>query len=105
MTLHRGVHPNLDVEDCFGCRIASVSIAPSATPSRNGGNRVVEQNQMEKRWTVDHAAYRRLVKNGLQPKTLDGAAHLEREATHAAEIEHGIGAPADLYDHFPKDAA
>lgn len=75
--------------------VGSVSIAPSATPSRNGGRHALITNETEKGWAEDHAAYRRMVKNGLQPAVLDGAAHMERHANHAAEVEHGLGAPAN----------
>lgn len=102
--IHRQKHPNLDEPECFGCRLASIRVAPSATPSRAGGSFAAENVAKEKRWTEDHAAYRRLVKNGLQPKVLDGAAELERRATREVEVEHGLGAP-QLLAELPKDAA
>lgn len=46
-------------------------------------------NATERRWSVDHAAYRRLVADGVQPDRLDGAAHLEARAESAVEIERG----------------
>lgn len=96
MVLHQRTHPTLDVPGCFGCRCAHVAVAPSATPSRRGGDRAAELNAKERQWSTDHAAYRRLVSNGLQPKTLDGAADLERRASTSVEIEHGLGAPKEL---------
>ena len=102
MTLHRGKHPNLDVDGCFGCKIATINLAPSATPSRHP--QAVEKKQMSEGWKRDHDAYRRLVKDGLQPKVLDGCAELESRARTAVEIEHGLGAPS-LLAEIPKDAA
>ena len=101
--IHRKTHPEY-VEGCFGCKLATVNLAPSATPSRAGGAFAAENVAKEKRWQTDHAAYRRLVKNGLQPKVLDGAAELEKRATTEVEVEHGLGAPS-LLAELPKDAA
>lgn len=81
--------------DTYLAHIRSVSVAPSATPSRNGGHHAMVANETEKGWAEDHAAYRRMVKNGLQPAVLDGAAHMESHATSAAEVEHGLGAPSN----------
>src|SRR3954471_21319618 len=67
----------------------SVGLAPSATPSRSGGARAAEINATEKRWDRDHRAYRNLVRDGIQPETLDGCAALERDATSRVEIERG----------------
>lgn len=103
MSIHRATHPEF-VDGCFGCKIASINLAPSATPSRRGGAVAAEKNAMGKGWARDHDAYRRLVKNGLQPKVLDGCAELESRASTAVEIEHGLGAPSLLAD-LPKDAA
>lgn len=87
--IHQRTHPKLDQPGCFGCRIASVAIAPSAT----GSEHAAQINDTERRWSKDHAAYKRLVADGLQPKVLDGAAELERRATRDVEITHGLGAP------------
>lgn len=81
--------------DTYREHLLSIAVAPSATPSRNGGRHALITNETEKEWARDHAAYRRMVKDGLQPAVLDGAAHMERHATSAAEIEHGLGAPAN----------
>lgn len=44
---------------------------------------------METGWNKDHAAYRRLRRQGLQPKVLDGCAELENRAVDQFEIETG----------------
>lgn len=91
MILHARTHENLDVEGCFGCRVASVSVAPSATPSRNRGAEAKATNEREQRWAKDHAAYKRMWNQGLSPKVLDGAADLESRAVNEADVELGLG--------------
>lgn len=78
-------HPNLDVEGCFGCRVAGISFG--ANPSTTKGQEVALINQRASNWEKDMPAYKRLRQNGLQPKTIDGAAALEARATTAAQIE------------------
>lgn len=78
-------HPNLDVEGCFGCKVAGVRMGANTTTTR--GAKVQEVNDRAKRWDKDMPAYRRLRKQGLQPRTIDGAAHLEATATTAAQVE------------------
>jgi hypothetical protein len=85
---HQEVHPHLDVEGCFGCKVASTAFAASATPSRRPGaahSRWV--NDTEKRWHKDMDAYRRLVRDGVQPKGIDGAAEREARANTRVEVE------------------
>jgi hypothetical protein len=48
-----------------------------------------EQWKAEKRWEKEHAAYRRLRKDGLQPKSLSGADELEQRAESKLEVEMG----------------
>jgi hypothetical protein len=43
----------------------------------------------ERKWDKDMPAYKRLVESGLQPPKIDGCYVIEREATHAKEIELG----------------
>jgi hypothetical protein len=43
--------------------------------------------QRERRWAKDLPAYARLVKDGLEPASIDGAARLEQTATTRQEIE------------------
>jgi hypothetical protein len=82
---HMETHPNLDVEGCFGCRVAGISFG--ANPSTTKGQEVALINQRASNWEKDMPAYKRLRQNGLQPKTIDGAAALEARATTAAQIE------------------
>lgn len=75
----------------YRAHLLSISVAPSATPSRAGGAFARQNVEMEKRWSADHAAYRRMVADGLQPKTLDGAAYVEAHAKNEADVELGMG--------------
>lgn len=67
--------------DCYGCKIQSITIAPSAMPTRNGGQTAVDTNARDARWARDMPAYKRLRRDGLQPPTIDGSARLEQELT------------------------
>lgn len=81
--IHERTHPNLDVEGCFGCRIANVGITPSAL----GSSDARAKNHVERQWSVDHDAYRRLRANGVQPRSSEGAARIEARANTVAEVE------------------
>ena len=62
-----GLHP----ENCFGCKAASIGFAASAMPTRsNAGVIDMDTKAMHK----DVAAYKRLRKDGTQPKSVKGAA-------------------------------
>jgi hypothetical protein len=82
---HRETHPNLDVEGCFGCRVAGVSFGANESTTR--GAQVKAINQREKGWNRDMPAYKRLREQGLQPRQIDGAALLESSATEKWQIE------------------
>ena len=86
---HGSDHPSY-VEGCWLCRVASVSVSPSATPTRGQGTEAVRINRTEKRWDVDHAAYRRLRADGLQPRRVDGASVVEKRAETVADVERGL---------------
>jgi hypothetical protein len=85
---HRETHPNLDVEGCFGCRIAGIRMGTNSTTSR--GARVEATNRTERNWKQDLPAYKRLRADGLQPKRIDGAAEVERRAQESWQVETGI---------------
>jgi hypothetical protein len=82
---HRETHPNLDVEGCFGCRVSLVHVGPNSTTTR--GAAVSQTEQKARGWDKDMPAYRRLRKQGYQPRGIDGSARLEATATSAAQIE------------------
>lgn len=85
---HRETHENLDVEGCFGCRVAGVRMGTNTTTSR--GAKVAEINTTERNWNKDMPAYKRLRANGLQPKKIDGAANVEKRAQEGWQVETGI---------------
>ena len=84
---HAEVHPSLDVEGCFGCKVAGVRMATNSTTTR--GKRVSEVNQTERNWNKDMPAYKRLRADGLQPNKIDGAANVEKKAETAFQVESG----------------
>lgn len=73
---------------CFGCKLESVKFAPSAMPTRNPGaaRAAVTDPQLAK----DRDAYKRLRRNGEQPRHLQGSAELEATANTSAEITTGL---------------
>ena len=88
---HRETHPNLDVEGCFGCKIAGLSVAASATPTRREGARAATINHKDKVLEKDLDAYKRLRQEGLQPKSIDGSAQVEKRAEYKWQVETGLG--------------
>lgn len=78
---HRETHPT-DVPGCFGCQVLGVQINTSSAGA-------AEVNERERGWDRDMPAYKRLRKNGLQPKGIDGCAELETRAHDKVEIEMG----------------
>lgn len=91
MIKHQETHPTLDVEGCFGCKVAGLSIAASATPTRKGGARAATINQKDKVLEKDLDAYKRLRQEGLQPQAIDGSAVVEKRAEHKWQVETGLG--------------
>ena len=85
---HSEVHPGLDVENCFGCKVAGVRMGMNTTTTR--GQRVAEVNSTERGWQKDMPAYKRLRQNGLQPQRIDGCAEIEKKAKHEWQVETGI---------------
>jgi putative FmdB family regulatory protein len=69
--------------------ISSVNIAPSATPSRNSVIDLEATKKAEKAKDADMSAYKRLRQSGLQPKSINGSAHLEKHAETKSEIQAG----------------
>ena len=85
---HAEVHPSLDVEGCFGCKVAGVRMGTNTTTTR--GQRVADINQTERNWNKDMPAYKRLRADGLQPQRIDGAAEVEKKAKESWQVETGI---------------
>jgi hypothetical protein len=83
--IHQRVHPGLDVEGCYGCKIAHFTVAASAMPTRGGD--ALWLAEREKRWNRDLPAYRELRRQGVQPERIDGCADLAVRASDKLEIE------------------
>jgi hypothetical protein len=80
VSLHKQrTHPGPDVDGCFGCKAATLHIAHS---SEWAGDK-----RKEKALERDLDAYARMRAEGLKPEKVDGAAHVEKTATHRADIE------------------
>ena len=90
MNLTHGVE-HWDPEACFGCKIKTVGVAPSAMPSRHPGaaNNVVREKQLVK----DLDGFKEMRLNGQHPKATRGAARMASEAESSYEIESGQLAP------------
>lgn len=85
MILHRvRTHPE-PVEGCYGCRLASVAFSGEAMVTRSPD--VVAAAARERRWDKDIPAYRALRKNGVQPRTSDGAHELMVKSNTREEVE------------------
>ena len=85
---HRETHPNLDVEGCFGCRIAHFNVSAEAMPTRKpGSKRIIEKERVLHK---DLDAYHRLRQDGQQPKRIDGAAIVEKRAEENGQVATGI---------------
>lgn len=88
---HQEKHPGLDVEGCFGCKVANVRMGSNSTTTR--GSQVAATNQTARNWDRDMPAYKRLRKEGLQPRSIDGSAFVEKHATEKWQVE---GKPANV---------
>lgn len=55
----------------------------------NRKNKSHQINETERRWHKDMDAYKRLRKDGLQPKKIDGSAKVEARAKTEFQVESG----------------
>lgn len=86
--IHQGVHPSLDVEGCWKCKIAHFNVSAEALPSRKPeSKRIIEKERVLHK---DLDAYHRLRLNGQQPKNIDGAAIVEKRAEENWQVATGI---------------
>jgi hypothetical protein len=96
LTLHqRRTHPEY-VEDCFGCKVGSltVSAAVELRVQNDGNYRWAHKMQREER---DMDAYRRLRREGHQPPHIAGCARLEARADHPYEVTRGKLYPGEAH--------
>lgn len=78
-------HERLDVPGCYGCSIASIAFSGEMLVTRSP--EVVEAAARERRWDKDIPAYKTLRKQGMQPKTSEGAHRLAATANTREEVE------------------
>lgn len=86
--IHRKTHPNLDVPDCFPCRVSHVTFGAESMPTRK--SREVGLINKERQWDTDMDAYKRLRNDGLQPQKIDGSANIEAKAEEKYQVETGL---------------
>lgn len=55
------------------------------------GQTVQQTNKVERNWQKDMPAYKRLRREGLQPKRIDGSAEIEAKAKYKWQVETGLG--------------
>ena len=67
---------------CFACRVGSVQFT-SMSP------RAEDVRKRDRKFEKDAAAYKRLRKEGLQPRGVDNSALLETMADHRAQVDLG----------------
>lgn len=82
---HLGQHGDA----CFGCRIQSVTFAPSCFPTTPGGRKALQVRQGDKALSKDLDAFKRLAEGGNMPKRIEGSARTEQLAEVPYEIESG----------------
>lgn len=75
-------------DECFACRVKTVTVAQSAMVTRCPS--AVRTKATDKALDKDRGAYKRLRKNGEQPRRIKGAAALEATADHRFEIQTGV---------------
>ena len=75
-------------ENCYPCRLQTVSFAPSAMDTRfpQAARAKIKDPELDK----DREAYKRLRRQGEQPKHVQGSAHFEKHANESFEIEMGV---------------
>jgi hypothetical protein len=62
-----------------------------ANTTTSRGAQVESVNKTERGWQKDMPAYKRMRREGLQPKSIDGAAEVEKKAEHKWQVETGLG--------------
>lgn len=89
-SIHEDTVRELPCEECSRVatmHMTSPAIAADALPNKLHGVRAA--NAQDARWDEDMPAYKRLRKEGLQPKSVDGSRDVERNATDALEVTMG----------------
>lgn len=80
MSIHHQTHPE-PLDDCIVCKAVTVSVNRAAVTKIEDGR--------EARLSKDLAAYKRLRRDGLHPKQIDGSANLEGKVDSQFDIDLG----------------
>ena len=78
-----------DPDGCFGCKMHTVQVAPSAMPSRGDGKHCAIAKAGDRALSEDMTSYKRMAEQGLKPHSLARAADIERKCESALEVERG----------------
>jgi hypothetical protein len=78
---------HFDPDGCFGCKVLTVGVAPSAMPSRHPT--AASNVRREKDLVKDLAAFKRMRLAGEEPRATRGAARIESECESSYEIASG----------------
>ena len=84
--------PDMHCIDCgalMGKMMGMPYVSPSAVPSRNNVIDLEATKRAEKAKDADMEAYKRLRKDGVQPPSINGSAHLESRAEEKFEVDSG----------------
>ncbi len=85
MILHAvRTHPT-PVDGCWACGLASIAFSGEAMVTRSP--EVVEAAARERRWQKDIPAYVSMRKQGVQPRSSDGAHELMQRSNTVEEVE------------------
>lgn len=84
---NRNAHVGRLDSECFGCKAATITVAGSAMPTRMP--ECGQQKEFVAAFEKDGPAYKRLRKQGYQPKSVKGAAEVEHFAQSKFEVESG----------------
>lgn len=87
MTIVRHDVENCETVNCFQCKITTFHVAAAAQPTRKPG--IIAQAEFGQQATKDNEAYRRLRKEGYQPRGIKNAAKAEATAESRFELETG----------------
>jgi hypothetical protein len=73
--------------ECFRCHVAGINIGAAALPTRKPG--IISKTEFAQKATKDNEAYRRLRREGYQPRGVKNAAIAEATAESRFELETG----------------
>lgn len=107
MSLHAiQVHPE-PIEDCFGCKAATIQLGAGTVTTTKGGQEAAFSRKFEANLEKDRPAYKAMRDQGLRPAKMFGADKMMNEARTKFEIESGKlmkDVPAGTIDRAVQEA-